>query len=163
MSSSNLFCFITRCLVSRRTNYANFGRHLGLREGRQWHTDILFVYSHSDIVCHLYHKVIYNLILNFLNHKNADVVTSIVPFISFESAQNKLVRSALFDGGDVLHSSNHDAAQKLHKGAIHEISGMRFGHHIDVPAEQSLPSKPVPVEVKLWANQVGGGRPHVLR
>ena len=37
------------------------------------------------------------------------------PYSSFESAQDKLLISALFDGGDVLHSSKSDAAQKPHK------------------------------------------------
>ena len=65
------------------------------------------------------------------------------PYCSIESVQNKLVVSALFDGGDILHSLNHGAAQKSHKKGNPWSFGMRFGNHIDVHATQSLPSGPV--------------------
>ena len=68
------------------------------------------------------------------------------PYCSFKSAQNKLVLWAVFDGGDVLHSSNPDEAQKPHKtGRFKKFLGMRFGNHLDVHATQSLPSGTVPV------------------
>ena len=45
------------------------------------------------------------------------------PYNSFESALNKLVISTLFEGADVLHSSQPDAAQRTtQKGAIYEVS-----------------------------------------
>ena len=67
------------------------------------------------------------------------------PYYSLESAQNKIVMSASFEGGDVFHSSNHDVAQKAHekKKRFMKFVRMQIDNHIGVNATQYLPSGPV--------------------
>ena len=71
---------------------------------------------------------------------------SLRPYCSFKSLKNKLVKLAFFDGGDISHSSNADAAQIAHKkGQFMKFLCIRFGNHVDVHATQSLPTGRVPV------------------
>ena len=73
--------------VSEREIWCHSGQILqimslfGFSEGRRWHTDIMFGYSYSDIVCHIYHTLLYILDINLLNTKNVDVITSTMLFI----------------------------------------------------------------------------------
>ena len=74
------------------------------------------------------------------------------PYCSFESAQNKLVVPAIFDGGDVLHSANPEAAQNPHERRSMRFLCKRFCNHLDIYETQSLPSGPVPVH---WMRYIG--------
>ena len=52
------------------------------------HTDILCGYSHADIICHLYHMLIYILTFILLN---ADVVTSTILFIWIRTKKTRKI------------------------------------------------------------------------
>ena len=73
--------------VSEREIWCHSGQILqklslfGVSEGRQWHTDILFGFSYSNIVCNNYHTLLYILDNILLDTKNVDVITSTMLFI----------------------------------------------------------------------------------
>ena len=75
--------------------------------------DNFFGCRHSNIVSHLYYTLINIFTFIFLNPKTW--MLSRQPYCPFKIAQTELVISALFDGGDILHSSNTNAAQEPQK------------------------------------------------